>query len=475
MERKILPYLIAISALSVSLSAAFYSVTGLSKMFAGASTQVLVMASSLEIAKLVIASLLYQYWDKLGALLKLYLTIAVGILMLITSGGIYGYLSSAYSETSTKLEVISKNVAVYDLKRERFQIQLNDVITEKQSLTESILELTKGISNNVIQYKDKDGNIITTTSSATRKALEKQLNDAKQQRDKLSIREEALTDSVTKIDLLKLEMETNTDVASEVGPLKYIANITGKSMDQVVNWFIIALMLVFDPLAIALVIAANVVFSKPKDDIPPKPKGGLNDRPDVKRAMEMASKLSEGHEIDEDEPTALAFTPYNIEYEYDDEEDEEEDDELTWDDLLKNNDWSDEEWNEAIMDDLEDEEWDEDDAMDQVLNHIVEQVEDDIDYKSPKNFIANLDKIKSLIGNIDEVKELIEYLDKHEGLKQYKTDIGYKMPISILDSIGFTKNKLDIIRVNTKPFEGRLIIEDDICIIEHPNIYNKND
>ena len=215
MERKVLPYLIAISALSVSLSAAFYSVTGLSKMFAGASTQVLVMASSLEIAKLVIASLLYQYWDKLGALLKLYLTIAVGILMLITSGGIYGYLSSAYSETSTKLEVISKNVAVYDLKRERFQTQLNDVTTEKQSLTESILELTKGLSNNVIQYKDKDGNIITTTSSATRKVLEKQLNDAKQQRDKLSIREEALTDSVTKIDLLKLELETNTDVASE--------------------------------------------------------------------------------------------------------------------------------------------------------------------------------------------------------------------------------------------------------------------
>jgi hypothetical protein len=168
MERKILPYLIAISALSVSLSAAFYSVTGLSKMFAGAATQVIVMAGSLEIAKLVIASLLYQYWDKLGALLKLYLTIAVGILMLITSGGIYGYLSSAYSETSTKLEVISKNVAVYDLKRERFQIQLNDVITEKQSLTESILELTKGLSNNAIQYKDEDGNIITTTSSATR-------------------------------------------------------------------------------------------------------------------------------------------------------------------------------------------------------------------------------------------------------------------------------------------------------------------
>ncbi len=70
MERKILPILVVISALSVSLSAAFYSVTGLSKMFAGASMQVIIMAGSLELAKLIVASLLYQYWDKLGALLN---------------------------------------------------------------------------------------------------------------------------------------------------------------------------------------------------------------------------------------------------------------------------------------------------------------------------------------------------------------------------------------------------------------------
>jgi hypothetical protein len=373
MERKILPYLIAISALSVSLSAAFYSVTGLSKMFAGAATQVIIMAGSLEMAKLVIASLLYQYWTRLNALLKVYLTIAVGILMLITSGGIYGYLSSAYSETANKLDVIDKSIAVYDLKRDRFSAQLEDIRTERNSLTESITELSKGLSNNVIQYKDADGNIITTTSSSTRKTLERQLEDAKAQRNALAMHKEALTDSVTQIDLIKLEMETNSDIAAEIGPLKYIAELTGKRIDEVVNWFIIALMLVFDPLAIALVISANVVFSKPNDNVPPKPKGGLNDRPDVKRAMEMAAKLSEGHEIDEDEPTALAFTPYNIEYEYDDDEDE-----LSWDDLLKNNDWSDEEWNKAMMDDLEDEEWDDEDATDRVLNHMVNEIENEI-------------------------------------------------------------------------------------------------
>jgi len=266
MERKVLPYLVALSALSVSLSAAFYSVIGLSKMFAGASIQVAIMAGSLEIAKLVIASLLYQYWSRLNALLKVYLTIAIGILMIITSGGIYGYLSSAYSETSNKLEVIDKNIAVYELKRDRFSVQLEDIRTERNSLAESIKELSKGLSNNVIQYKDEDGNIITTTSSATRKVLERQLNDSKAQRDKLSSTEEALVDSITRIDLIKLDIETDSDIAAEIGPLKYIAELTGKTIDQVVNWFIIALMLVFDPLAVALVIAANTIFYNTKKE-----------------------------------------------------------------------------------------------------------------------------------------------------------------------------------------------------------------
>lgn len=261
MERKLLPYLIVLSALSVSLSAAFYSVFGLSKMFAGASLQVIIMATSLEIAKLVSASLLYQYWSKLTALLKIYLSVAIIVLMAITSGGIYGFLSSAYSETSVKLEVVSKNVNVYQLKRERFQSQLDDIVSEKRSLTSTIQELSKGLANNVIQYTDTAGNVITTTSSSTRRALEKQLSETKEQRNELSSRQSSLVDSVTSIDLAILELETDSDLASEIGPLKFIAELTGKSIDQVVNWFICALMLVFDPLAVALVISANIAFS----------------------------------------------------------------------------------------------------------------------------------------------------------------------------------------------------------------------
>jgi chromosome segregation ATPase len=266
MEKKLLPYLVVISALSVSLSAAFYSVTGIGKMFAGSSTNVMIMMASLEIAKLILASLLYQYWGKLNFMLKTYYFIAVFVLMIITSGGIYGYLSSAYSETSTKIENIDKQVSLLDLKKESYQLQLNDLRDEKQGLNDDISELTKGLSNNKQNYKDKDGNILTVSSSANRKVFESQLNSSRERRDMLLSKESAINDSISKINMNILELTTNTDIAAEIGPLKYIAKITNKSIDVVVNWFIIALMLVFDPLAVSLVVGANVIFSDRKKE-----------------------------------------------------------------------------------------------------------------------------------------------------------------------------------------------------------------
>jgi len=260
MEKKILPYLVIISALSVSLSAAFYSVFGIGKLFSGSSMQVMIMMGSLEFAKLVLASFLYQYWENLNKLLKTYYFVAVFILMVLTSAGIYGYLSSAYSETANKVENIDKRVQVIDLKRNLFLTQLEETRKEKESITQNINELTKALSNNVIQYKDRSGQMVTTTSSANRKAFESQLSSSQTRRDDIVKREIMLSDSITGLDMQKLELETNSDVASELGPLKYIAKITEKPIDTVVNWFILALMLVFDPLAVSLVVGANVIF-----------------------------------------------------------------------------------------------------------------------------------------------------------------------------------------------------------------------
>ena len=249
MKRLIFPYIIALTALSVSASAALYSVIGLSKLFAGAATQVMIMAGSLEFAKLVVASILYQYWRKTNIFVKSYLVIALLVLITITSGGIYGYLSGAYQSTSTQSELMDKNLAILTTKQDRFIIRN----TEEK---ENIKYYTEALGNPTqIQYVDREsGILVTTSSSRQRKLMEKELSEAKTIRT-------TLEDSISKYDILILNMETNNQNQSELGPLKYMAELTGKPMGTVVNWFMLLIIFVFDPLAIMLVIIANQTFS----------------------------------------------------------------------------------------------------------------------------------------------------------------------------------------------------------------------
>jgi len=262
-RRRIFPSIIALSALSVSASAAFYSVSGLSKLFAGASFEVIVMATSLEVAKLVIASLLYQYWGKLNKLLKIYLTVAAFVLVAITSAGIYGFLSAAYQETATKSEIVDSEIGVLELKKSRFEENRTYYIEEKKQLDQSISDLRNGLSNNVIQYKDKEtGEIITTTSSSTRRALQKELDNAVQRRDGISSKLEVVTDSISSLEVKILETSSGAELASELGPLKYLSELTGKPMNEIINILLLVIIFVFDPLAISLVIAANFAFAQ---------------------------------------------------------------------------------------------------------------------------------------------------------------------------------------------------------------------
>ena len=259
-------FLMVFSTLSLAGTAAYYSVFGLSSLFAGAKTEVIIMASALELAKLIVASYLHNYWKKLGLLLKSYLTLGVGILMIITSAGIYGFLTSAYQTTADQLSVMDKQVAVVQMKRDRFSESLEGYKIERAQLNNSITELTKGLSNNVIQYKDTLGNIITTTSSSTRRVLNSQLDDMKEQRNRVSIKMETVTDSITKLELQILDLESNNEVAAEIGPLRYMAKITGKPMDVIVNWFTLMIVFVFDPMAIAMVIAVNKYVGRREED-----------------------------------------------------------------------------------------------------------------------------------------------------------------------------------------------------------------
>jgi hypothetical protein len=262
LKNKLFPLLIAISALSVSASAAFYSVSGLSKLFAGATLAVIIMATSLEVAKLVIASLLYQYRQTIPKLLKYYLTIAAVVLVLITSMGIYGFLSSAYQETATKAGTIDAQISLVETKRDNVKEQLAVYTAEKESINSAVADLRSGLANNVIQYKDKEGNLITTTSSATRKALEKQLDQAIERQTSINSRVDGLNEQLFDYETEIVEISTNSELAGELGPLKYLSGLTGIPMDKIINYLLLTIIFVFDPLAIALVIAANFAFEK---------------------------------------------------------------------------------------------------------------------------------------------------------------------------------------------------------------------
>ena len=256
--------LMILSTFSVAGAAAYYSVFGLSSLFAGAKFEVIIMAAALEVAKLVTASYLHNNWKNAGWM-KWYLSLAVVVLMVITSLGIYGFLTSAYQTTADQLGVMEKKVNVIELKKDRFQEQLDYFNTEKSNLTASIVDLRNGISNNKIQYTDTLGRIITTQSSSTRKLLTRELETAVQSRSEINIKIEQLTDSITKLDLQVLDLESNNEVAAEIGPLRYMAELTGKPMNIIVNWFTLLIVFVFDPLAIAMVIALNKLIGRNKN------------------------------------------------------------------------------------------------------------------------------------------------------------------------------------------------------------------
>ena len=261
-ENKIFPWLVALAAASISFSAAFYSIFGIGKMFAGAATNVMIMATSLEFAKLVIASFLYRFWNDVNKGLRAYLTIACFVLILITSAGIYGFLSSAYQDTANKVENSDKSTLVITKRKDMLQKQLDQ--TEKQLESKSNRQNTLSDMRN--RQQTNADNLISNNRSAS--SVRTQMNQLSKESGLLDNDIRVLQDSIASktqqisdLDNEVLAISTNSDLANEIGPLKYIAKLTGKTLDEVVNWFIIALMLVFDPLAIALVVAANFVFS----------------------------------------------------------------------------------------------------------------------------------------------------------------------------------------------------------------------
>ena len=257
------PTLIALSALSVSASAAFYSVYGLSKLFAGATFEVIIMAGSLEVAKLVVASLLYQYWDTINKLLRTYLTVAAIILVLITSMGIYGFLSAAYQETYQKLTIQENQISFLENKAKFYEDDVTRYDKELERISNNISTLSNARASS-IQVRDTSvvGGVRSTISTAELRLAQNRINVEEQNRNAVNEKRTVAADSLQNIKLDILALQNNADTVGELGPLQYLSGLTGTPMDKIINILLLVIIFVFDPLAISLVIAANFAFDK---------------------------------------------------------------------------------------------------------------------------------------------------------------------------------------------------------------------
>ena len=263
LKQGIFPFIIAFSALSVSASAAFYSVSGLSKLFAGASFEVIIMAGSLEVAKLVIASLLYQYWDTINKILRTYLAIACVILVLITSMGIYGFLSAAYQETYNKLTIVENEKKFIQQKIDFYDADVTRFDDELKRISNNISTLSNARSQQ-IQVRDTSvvGGVRTTISTSKLRLAASRIKTEEENRKDVQAKRTVAADSLQKFQLQVLELDNNTEVAGELGPLQYLSGLTGTPMDKIINILLLVIIFVFDPLAISLVVAANFAFSQ---------------------------------------------------------------------------------------------------------------------------------------------------------------------------------------------------------------------
>ena len=226
---RLFPYLVGLSALLVAGSAAFYSVFGLSKLFSGATIAVIIMAGSLEFAKLVSASFLYRYWDDINRFMKTYLIIGVVTLVMITSAGIFGFLSNAYQGATVSFE---KESTALLYKEDRLD-QLKD---DKKFLKEELEAASSELPDNYRTAKRK-----------LREEYQPKIN---------KVNETMMTLKQEIGDLKIALIETGVDV----GPAIYLARVFNTDVDTVVKYFIFLLISVFDPLAVVLVISYNITL-----------------------------------------------------------------------------------------------------------------------------------------------------------------------------------------------------------------------
>lgn len=250
--------ILGLTAIMMAMVAAFFSIWGISTLFAGALTSVAIMATMLEVSKIVSVTYLYRYWRQTKKWLSLYLSAALLILMVITSMGIFGYLSSAYQKSSTAYKAQQEQIVLV----EKSKTYSQDKITQAQNRITMLNEMRKTqearlsealtnsfVSRNAVtlkQLQDQTTEMIKTTES-----------DTKAEQAKIDAAIKEIQDTEKRVADMRYG-ENNKDIRT----FEFVAKLFNTDLDTVAKWFIFLLIIVFDPLAIALILAYNVVTYK---------------------------------------------------------------------------------------------------------------------------------------------------------------------------------------------------------------------
>lgn len=312
-------YLIIIVGLLLASCAAIFSVKGLSQLFIGGGVIITIMASILEGAKILTVSILERYWGVLSKLLKTYLISAVLVLMVITSAGIYGLLANGYQATFNELD---KNEYINNSLNEKIFLINESIETaiknkedkenENKRLSDERLVLNEMRSGKNFQYTNANGDVINSIKSLTnseKRSIEIDLNEIKIRQDKnnqdvglLNNQITTFRDSINTLNIQIIDNKVNENIGGEIGSLIYLSELTNKPMNVIVNYLILLIVFIFDPLAITLIIVANKlqrpnkkeIIENIKDEVETKlvvPNNGNNvDTPEVVETKKKSAK-----------------------------------------------------------------------------------------------------------------------------------------------------------------------------------------
>lgn len=238
---------LALTAFVIAGVAAYFSVQGIATLYAGAFISVLVMAGALEVGKLVATSFLYRYWQRTNLLLKTYLLISVLTLMGITSMGIFGFLTSAYQSSLAEFSTATTQQEFLVSQKAILQGELDSLNSRIQTLNDS--------------RKSQEGRLPSMSRTAAIPVYEdiaRASEEIKSTRERMQI----VFDEIKELDSQNFELTKTTNQQKDIGTLKYAAELFNTDINTIVKWFTLAIIFVFDPLAICLVLAYNVAIGK---------------------------------------------------------------------------------------------------------------------------------------------------------------------------------------------------------------------